>query len=373
MRHAEVLEVLENNEVGALARRDGAQVARHAKAVRHVDGDHLDGRDGIDAKAHGLAQNAVEVSLGDQGLGMVVVGDEVNVARVDVVVGDNVRELLEVLPGRALAQLRVLAQAELRERLVARDGLVAAGDSGGNVGVELAISVWHREVAGQGLVGLERLVHLGERALVAGEDTGVVHHLAKANHGVPPHGLADVLVINLRTGVLKAWNRGDAGSRRDHALERHALGVADELLQRGKPGDVHGLVRVPVDSRGTVRNHRAGVLGRPHHGGLNVDVTVHEARRHKAAGSIDDGGLLANAVLCRVTVNAQVGNAPSGNGDVCVVENLVRGDAYQPCMANDEVGGLLTLGHTDERAIAFPQRRLAEAIEHGSPSRHPAY
>ena len=55
VRHAEVLEVLEDHEVGALARRHGAQVARHAKAVGHVDRDHLDCRDGIYPIAHGLA------------------------------------------------------------------------------------------------------------------------------------------------------------------------------------------------------------------------------------------------------------------------------------------------------------------------------
>ncbi len=159
---------------------------------------------------------------------------------------------------------------------------------------------WQQEM----LVGLEGLVHLGERALVAGEDAGVVHHLPEAHHGVPAHGLADVLGINLRTGVLKAWHRRDARARRDHALERHARGVADELLERGKPGDVHGLVRVPADSRGTVRNHRAGVLGGPHHGGLNVDVSVHEARCHVAAGGIDDRGLLADAVLAATAMSA---------------------------------------------------------------------
>ena len=311
--------------------------------------------------------------LGDEGLWVVVVRDEVHVACVDVVLGDDVGQLLEVLPGGALAQLRVLPQAELGERLLARDGLVAAGDAGGDVGVELAVCVRHGEMAGQGLVGLEGLVHLGERALVAGEDAGVVHHLPEAHHGVPAHGLADVLGINLRTGVLKAWHRRDARARRDHALERHARGVADELLERGKPGDVHGLVRVPADSRGTVRNHRAGVLGGPHHGGLNVDVTVHEARRHKAAGGVDDRGLLANAMLGRVAANAQVGNAPRGNGDVCVVKDLVRGDAHQPGVANDEVGGLLALGHADERTVAFPQRTLAEVVEHDSPSRRPAF
>ena len=57
-----------------------------------------------------------------------------------------------------------------------------------------------------------------------------------------------------------------------------------------------------------------------------MDVAIHEARRHVAASGIDNGGLLANAVLGRVATNAQVRNAPCGNGDVCVLKDLVRGD-----------------------------------------------
>ena len=68
-----------------------------------------------------------------------------------------------------------------------------------------------------------------------------------------------------------------------------------------------------------MRHHGAGVLGGAHHSRLHMDVAVHEARCHVAASGIDDGGLLANAVLGRVAANAQVGYAPRGNGDVCVI------------------------------------------------------
>jgi hypothetical protein len=104
-----------------------------------------------------------------------------------------------------------------------------------------------------------------------------------------------------------------------------------------------------------------------------MDVAIHEARRHVAASGIDNGGLLANAVLGRVATNAQVRNAPCGNGDVCVLKDLVRGDAYQPGVTNDKVSGLLALCHADERTVAFPQWTLAKAIEHDSPSRRPTF
>ena len=193
---AEVAKVVDEDQVSTLARRDGAHVARHLEALRHVDGDHLDGGDRVDAVLDGLAQDAVEVPLGDERLGVVVVGDEADETRVDGVADDGLRELAKVVPGRSLAHERVLSHADLGRDVLGARRLVAARDAGGDVGVEQAVGVGHGEVARHDLASLEGLVDLLDGVVLAAQDARVVHHLAETHHGVPGHGLADVLGVD---------------------------------------------------------------------------------------------------------------------------------------------------------------------------------
>ena len=123
-------------------------------------------------------------------------------------------------------------------------------------------------------------------------------------------------------------------------------------------------MRVRVDADGAVGHDAASVLGRADHAGLDVDVGVQKAGGGIEAVSVDHLGVWPDAVLGRVAVEADVGDAPAADGDVCVVQDLARGDADETRVADDRVCGLLPLRHANEFAVAFPEGNLAEVVDH---------
>ena len=122
----EVLEVVEHDDICTLAWRHRAQVSCKPEALRHIDRDHLDGRDRIDSEGDGLPKDPVEMSLRDKRLGMGVIRHEVHEARVNLVVRHGMCKLFEIVPGRAFTQLCILPEAQLCQRIFARDRLMAA-------------------------------------------------------------------------------------------------------------------------------------------------------------------------------------------------------------------------------------------------------
>ena len=113
-----VLQIVQKHDVGALARRDGAQVVVHLEALRAVDGDHLDGGHGIDPQPDGHPHDVVEVPVGHQRVRVRVVADQRREARVDVVRQHGFGQHRQVLPCRAVAQLGVHAEAHLRQHVL---------------------------------------------------------------------------------------------------------------------------------------------------------------------------------------------------------------------------------------------------------------
>lgn len=59
-------------------------------------------------------------------------------------------------------------------------------------------------------------------------------------------------------------------------------------------------------------------------------------------------------MLCGTRGDAQVGHATGRNGDIGVLEDYMRGHTYQTGMANDKVGRLSAVHHTDDPGIALP-------------------
>lgn len=90
----------------------------------------------VDAASDGGAQNVVQVSLAYQRMGVGVIGNEIGEAGINVVFRDGVGQLRQVVPGRTEAQLSVLAQAHLRQRVLAACGFVAAAHARSHVGVQ---------------------------------------------------------------------------------------------------------------------------------------------------------------------------------------------------------------------------------------------
>ena len=75
----EMFEILQQDDVGAFPRSDGAEILIHAVAVGGVDGGHADGGDRIDAVFDGDAQDVIHVAVADEGVWMGVVDDAVGV------------------------------------------------------------------------------------------------------------------------------------------------------------------------------------------------------------------------------------------------------------------------------------------------------
>ena len=100
-----------------------------------------------------------------------------------------------------------------------------------------------------------------------------------------------------------------------------------------------------------------------------MDVSVHKARCYKGTLSVNDTGLLANAMLGRIGGNAHIRHAPAGNSDIGILENLVRSDANQASMADNQLSGLLSLCNPNKGPVALPQRHLTKLVKHiGLPS-----
>ena len=107
----------------------------------------------------------------------------------------------------------------------------------------------------------------------------------------------------------------------------------------------------------------AGVLPRPHHGRLHVDVPIQEPRRYSLSGGVDHLRALADAVVGL----PYVGDPPFGDGHVDALLDFGRAHVHEVGTLDDHVGRLFALRHRGERLRAFPERFLAEMIEHGTP------
>lgn len=97
-RDIQIVEIVEEHDVGAFSRCNRPEVLVHLETLRAVDGDHLDGGDDVDAAFHGGAHDMIEVPAADERVGMGVVAHEHGEARVDIVSGDGFGEHGQILP-----------------------------------------------------------------------------------------------------------------------------------------------------------------------------------------------------------------------------------------------------------------------------------
>ena len=275
---------------------DRAHLVIQLETLGAVDGDHLDGGDGVDALLQSPAENVVYVALGHQGVGVVVVGNQHRKPGVDVLLGDALSHFMEVPPSGALPEHGVHPQAHFCQGILCPGGFVAAADSRGDIGVEPGARFRQGVVAGNGFTGLERFAHNGMGALVGGEDAGEVHHLSQAHHAVPVHGFPDVLRAYGRPGVLKAGDGGYTGGGGDHGLQGGALGVFHHALYSLQAQHIADLMGIHKNTRGAVGDDSPGVLPHGDHGGFHVDMAVQEAGGDGGAVGVDDLGVLPDAV-----------------------------------------------------------------------------
>lgn len=93
-----------------------------------------------------------------------------------------------------------------------------------------------------------------------------------------------------------------------------------------------------------------------------MDVPVEEPWRDVLPLRIDDLRVLADAVVCP----AEVGDAALGDGHVHVLLDLGRAHVHELRALDHRLGGREPLGDGGQGFRAFPQRLLAELVDHAS-------
>ena len=313
MRCAPEREVVEQQDVRALARGNGAAALRRAQVAmveakdvrggkrRHGDGDHrVDA--GLDRHATGVVDHADVERVRRRA----VVRGKAAATRERGVLDDERGEGGQVMAAGALAQHHVHAAGDLVERLLDARVLMVSDDARGGIGVEV-VAGRHGGVpvhlAGYGL-RTDRDATAG--LLVSAVDAGQVHHLAQAEDGaaVLVHEGLHIGGGDLGARLLVGQGR-DAGGHHELDVERRALGVLDHEREAVETAHVGDLVAVGDRGGGAAGKRHARVLGRADVGALDVQVPVDEARGEVAALAVDDalglpcrnGGVLAVAAL----------------------------------------------------------------------------
>jgi hypothetical protein len=132
---ANVRQVGKDHQIGLAARGDRTGIL-DAEVVGRVDRSHADGCHRVQTFGHGLANHRVHVTLGEQVVGMAVVGAPHHAA--PGVLADHGKQGVQVTGAGALAHHDVHAQFQLFQRFVGAGALVVRGDAGGRVGEQLA-------------------------------------------------------------------------------------------------------------------------------------------------------------------------------------------------------------------------------------------
>ncbi len=329
---AQALQVIADQEVGAVAGADGAQLAQ-AEVGGRVDGGELDGPQRVQPQGDGLAHHGVHVAvLLEVAAGAVVHHQQAAGGRA---VGDQGQQLLQVLLGGALADHQVHAAAELLAPLLQAGRLVVGAGAGGQVGVE-GFAPQAGGVAVDGPVAYG--VDLVQAGAVAGDDAGEVHHLAQPDGARQGQGLGDVLGPQGGAGGLQVGG-GHAGGDHQAQLQGQAGRRLHRLLHAGQAGDVGDLVQVAHGDGRAVRHHGAGVLADPEHGALDVGVAVDEAGQEVGAVQVD--GLL------RLVAGAQAGHPALVHEDVRLLD--LAGEGVDDAgVAEEQVPGDVAPGGRDE-------------------------
>ena len=361
---ADVLQIVKEHDVRALARRDAAHLVVHAEAGRDVDRHILDRLDGVEPLLNGAADDVVQMALVDERVRVRVVGDQAGEAVVDLIVQHGLDDDRHIVPGAAVAHERIHAVAHLLQHVLGPGGFMTAADAGGDVGVQRRAGVGDGEMTGDDVVGLQRLGQLRVDVFLRADHVREAHHLAKTHNAVPGHHLADIVRADRRAGILKPGDRRHAGGRVRHGLERGALRILDHDPDAVLAADVADLMRVHENARRAAGDDRLRIFAHGDHGRFHVDMPVHKAGRDVLAARVDDLRLLPDAVR-RV---AHERDAALGDRDVDALLDLRRADVDQTGVFDDRLRLLYAHGDPRHRTRHLIQWLLAEFVQHAGSS-----
>ena len=261
---AHLREVLDEQDVGAAARRDRADVVAAADVLGRVDRRHLDRHQRVDPGAIAVRTAWSRWPTVGERLGVHVVGDEQRVARVDAVLEQH---RARASPRRATPSPRAAAPTSRRAAWPARRcAAPSRGRSrrrrprrraGGGRPSRQAPVPGHRQPRVEH--GADHLVG----GLVGLDDAGHVHHLAEAADALPAQRLADVLGPDRsrRRPRSRAAPARMTAPRAD--LEREPAALLEHPADALEAEHVGHLVVVDEHGRGAVREDRLGEARRP--------------------------------------------------------------------------------------------------------------
>ncbi|MPM53328.1 hypothetical protein SDC9_100095 [bioreactor metagenome] len=209
------------------------------------------------------------------GFGLKVVGAQQTATAVVSV--DSLKQVPEVMAGRALPQDHIHPPGQPLPHLRHRGAFVVGADTGGGIGVQgfplhgRAVSVYEPVVS----LGGDNLVQIGVRP---GNHAGEIH---KFPHPVELSACQRLLHgrrVDHRAGMLERGG-GHAGGQHPLDIKGGGLARVDHVPQPGKPTDIRHFVGVGYHRGGTQRHDQPPQLLGRHAGGFNMDVTVYEAGR----------------------------------------------------------------------------------------------
>ena len=356
MRSRGKRQVVEYQQVGALARGDGAaQLVRVAAAVVqakrlgrgercHGDGNHRVNT-GLDSHTAGIVDHAGRKRIG----GSAVVGRKAATTGTGRVLQQHRGQVGEVVAARALAQHHIHAAGQLVERLLGNRRLVVGDNARRGVGVEvlarnercMAIDLLGRRLVG----GVDASAGLG----VGHKDTRQIHHLTQTKDIARMLGKKRLHISGGNDGAgLLIGQRGHA--RGHHVLDGNgrAATVLNHKAQAVQAGNIGNLVAVGNGRGGAARRRHARILGRTNVRRFDMQVPIDKAGGEIAALAVDDlsrlvgtGGIVAAVVEHADNHAVLDGNAAGRHALAVHVDNLRIG--------KQRVDGHAALGCIDHR------------------------
>ena len=329
----EILEIINDNEVGQIPGGDGAAVIEQEVAGGGVAGG-LYGDDGVNAQRNGLFHDVVDMTLLQQVIGVLVVGAEH--AAIHILAAQQGDKCLQIAGGGALADHDELAALQLGQSVIQIGALVVGVHAGGYVGVEVV-------AAEAGGVAIDLLVvrlrgdDLFHYLRVAVDGAHKVHHFGKTLYaGVVIEGV-DGAVIQHGAGLIQGRG-GHAGGQHEAHIHRQILRGLEHVLDAVGAHDVGDLMGVGDDGGGAVGEDGFGKLRGADQRTFQMDMGIQKAGQHELAADI---------YLHMAVVLAHAYDKPLGNGDVAVPQ-LIGEDIDIGGVFQHQIGGDTAGGHVDD-------------------------